>query len=243
MDISKRLKTIASLADEPVVADIGCDHALVCIEAVLNGKVKKAYACDLRPGPLRQAQANIEANGLTDQIEVRLQDGITDLPAHTRQIIIAGMGGKLIEQILSSLLPQDTQSLLLSAHKDVEHLRAFLLEKGWKIDQEWTVFDQRYYTIIKAVISKDQNQPESIARKHRNHLLEDKESMLLGFHPKTDQTYLDYLDYLENKWQKIRSQMPEEAAGTMDDKLQLVQKRRIRLQKPAAETAKSAQTD
>lgn len=239
MDISKRLKTIASFADKPVIADIGCDHALVCIEAVLNGKVKKAYACDLRKGPLEQAKANIAAQGLDGQIEVRLQDGIKGLPDDTCQIIISGMGGKLIEQILSeSPLPQAAESFLLSAHKDVEDLRRFLLEKGWPIEQEHTVFDQRFYTIIQASLrdhpdhSGQPGNPQTNSEnldEPKEKGLDDKESLLLGFHPAANQTYLDYLDHLEMKWLKIRAQMPDHAANLMDEKIQLVRSRRTRL--------------
>lgn len=151
MDISKRLKTIAHMADAPVIADIGCDHALVCVEALQQGKVQKAYACDLRAKPLEQARRNIVQAGLQERIFIRLQNGLETLPEDVEQIIISGMGGSLIETILEANPPHNkVRSLLLCPHKDAPHLRRWLVENGWMIDLEKNVQEDHSYPIIQA---------------------------------------------------------------------------------------------
>ena len=226
MDISKRLKKIASLADESVIADIGCDHALVCIEALNQHHVQKAYACDLHPGPLEQAKINIAAQGLSDRIFTRLESGIHNLPEDTRQILICGMGGRLIEQILTDdPISTNVQSMLLSPHKDAAHLRQFLIEQGWRIEKEWMVEDGHFYPILKVV---RQTPEDSVIREE---LLKDQESLLLGFHPEADEDYFRYLDWQTELWTNIAAKIPDPAnKQTLLDQIQLANHRKQVLQ-------------
>lgn len=225
MDISKRLKKIASLADESVIADIGCDHALVCIEALNHHHVQKAYACDLRPGPLEQAKINIAAQGLSDRIFTRLESGIHDLPTDTLQILICGMGGRLIEQILSDdPIGANVHSLLLSPHKDAAHLRQFLIEQGWRIEKEWMVEEGHFYPILKVV---RQRADDVLSQEE---LLKDQESLLLGFHPQADEDYLRYLDWQIKLWTSIAAKIPDPAdRQTLLDQIQLANHRKASL--------------
>ena len=74
--LSKRLSEIASFVEPGLVlADIGTDHGFLPISLVQSGQTPEAYACDVRKGPLEQAQKNVAAAGLTGQIKVLLGDG------------------------------------------------------------------------------------------------------------------------------------------------------------------------
>ena len=57
MSVSKRLETIVSFVQGRVLADIGCDHAYVVVQSLLENRVQKAYACDVSQGPLERARA------------------------------------------------------------------------------------------------------------------------------------------------------------------------------------------
>ena len=61
------------------VADIGTDHAYLPIELVKQGISPVAIAADVREGPLRMAQRNIERAGLGARIETVLSDGLTEI--------------------------------------------------------------------------------------------------------------------------------------------------------------------
>ena len=67
MSVSKRLETIVSFVQGRVLADIGCDHAYVVVQSLLENRVQKAYACDVSQGPLERARANIEISGLINR--------------------------------------------------------------------------------------------------------------------------------------------------------------------------------
>lgn len=225
MDTSLRLSKIVTLIDQGVIADIGCDHALVCLGAIEQKKAQKAYACDLRLGPLRQALSNIEAHGLQEQIVIRLQDGIQNLPEDVEEIIICGMGGKLIIDILSWPIPSKVNTLLLSPHKDAKALRLFLINQGWTIVEEWMIKDGHFYPIIKARRkSSDQE---------KNQDLDDEESLLLGFHVKADDDYLAFLSNqqmtLQKRIQNLSLDHP--ARKKFERDLNLVQNRLFKLLK------------
>ena len=53
---SKRLSTLVEWIDGTVLADIGCDHGYVAVNAILLEKVENAYACDIAQGQLENAK-------------------------------------------------------------------------------------------------------------------------------------------------------------------------------------------
>ena len=58
--LSKRLSAIASFVlNNAVIADIGCDHALLDIYLSKNNIIKKSFAIDITKGALNQADKNI----------------------------------------------------------------------------------------------------------------------------------------------------------------------------------------
>ena len=155
MDLKGRLKTIAEQIPQcSILADIGTDHGYIPIYAVINNLCKKALAADLRPGPLKMASANISKYGLKDSVETRLGDGLEPIKLNECDtIIIAGMGGVLIRDILSASLEkaQAAETLLLQPNNAVEALRKWLYESGFDIKNEIIAFDAgKLYCIIKA---------------------------------------------------------------------------------------------
>ena len=101
MELSKRLEMVAGLVTQERIADIGTDHGYVPIYLYKQGRIKKAYACDVRKGPLEKCRKNIALYGAEDVIETRLGSGLTPLKAgEAETAIMAGMGGMLIVHIL-----------------------------------------------------------------------------------------------------------------------------------------------
>ena len=76
---SNRIQEILEWVNGECIADIGCDHAYVVCNAILNHQSKKGYACDVAQGPLDNAKKTIEENHLSDLVSCRLLDGIQGL--------------------------------------------------------------------------------------------------------------------------------------------------------------------
>ena len=148
--LPKRLETIIErMPASGCLADIGCDHAYVAIEAVRRGKAARALACDVRKGPLQQAAEHILCAGLAGKIETRLSDGLEKVaPGEADTVVIAGMGGPLMERILQGRLA-DFGHFVLSPQSEIPHFRRFLLAEGMRIDEETMLVDEgKYYVIL-----------------------------------------------------------------------------------------------
>ena len=153
MRLSERLERVVSFVRPCAsAADIGTDHALVPVELVRRGIVKKALAMDVRPGPLSRAKEQISRAGLSDQIEPRLSDGLAALkPQEAETVIIAGMGGELIIRILTvgRHMWDSVAQWVLSPHSEVFKVRGWLLENGFSIEKEDMVCeDGKYYVLM-----------------------------------------------------------------------------------------------
>lgn len=156
MNISKRLKAVAAMvSDDMVVADIGTDHGYIPIYLVKEKNHKKAYAMDINEGPLLRAKENIQKYQVANLVETRLSDGLHALNVGEAQsIVIAGMGGLLINKILSEGVDviNSAEELILSPHSDIAQVRYFLKKNGFKIIDEDIVYDEeKYYFILKAI--------------------------------------------------------------------------------------------
>ena len=136
-----------------LLADIGTDHGYLPVFAVQNGIAKRAVACDVNPGPLAKARQNIERYGLTGSIETRLGSGLATLrPGEADAIVLAGMGGRLIMDLLAECLPLalDTPCLILQPQLHVPEVRRYIHIIGLEIADECMAWDSgKFYTVLR----------------------------------------------------------------------------------------------
>lgn len=163
MHISERIQAIVNMVSSGhAVCDVGCDHAYTSIALVTNGKCPYAVASDVRPGPLAAAKTNIVSAGVGDRIEVCLYDGVPAdvherLPAGKRTLIITGMGGMLICQILERAGEKAAafDEMVLSPQSDPDRVRYLLAEMGFIIKDETMLIDEgKFYVVMRAEHAK-----------------------------------------------------------------------------------------
>lgn len=157
MSLSTRLKTVANLVKKgDIVADIGCDHALLSIYLVENDISSKVYAIDNKVGPLSKAKENISISNLEKSITTILDDGLTHLPNDVETVIMAGIGGLLATQMLkkASRIPNN---IIIQANNHLEELREYLSSNNFEIKNEVILFESGlFYEII--VVEKGSQQ-------------------------------------------------------------------------------------
>lgn len=202
--LSRRLRSILEWIDTPVLADIGCDHGYLCIESVLENRAEKAYACDINEGPLSSAESNIKKAGLQDRISVRLQNGLENLPEDVTGVVMAGMGGTLIADLLRDWTEHaggrsSGLSFLLSPHKDAAELRTRMTALGFHIRKEKVVSDGHFYPVIEAVYLPG----------------EDRQTLTFfeteyGRSAVRNPEYRAFLEQELQKWERIGRQLPAE---------------------------------
>ena len=136
-----------------VVADIGTDHAHIPIALVQEGMCEKVIAVDIKEGPLEIAKHNIHEYGYDDVIDVRLSDGLEAVsPDEVDTVIITGMGGTLICDILSRAIGFDSHDFILQPMTAQDELREFLFRNGYRIIREHLVQeDDKIYCVMVVV--------------------------------------------------------------------------------------------
>lgn len=158
-----RLNTLAKMVDpDSKVADIGTDHAYLPIELVKSGKIKFAIASDVAEGPLENAKNDIAEAGLSDQIETRLGNGLETI-THQDQVdtvVIAGMGGKLMVDILNTAWSKDFQfkNLVLEPNIGEAGVRNWLMMHNYQIVDEKLIAEAGHtYELIKAKLTNSKH--------------------------------------------------------------------------------------
>ena len=131
-------------------ADIGSDHGLLVKYLLDNNLVPFCYASDNKKGPFERLKKNLSTYISQNKVEVDLVDGIKNLTNKYKTIIIAGMGGDLIKEILEKEKDKlkNIEYLLLSPHGKEKELREFLTSIQFQIIDENVVYEDHYYEII-----------------------------------------------------------------------------------------------
>ena len=166
IQISRRLQSVAAFVQEGKrLADVGCDHGYIPIYLLQKKKIEKAIAMDINQGPLMRAKEHIQEWGLENYIDTRLSDGVKALkPNEVQSVVIAGMGGPLMEKILTegNEVLQTVTELVLQPQSEIGHFRRFLIENGYEITHEEMILeDGKYYPIMRAVHGKAKEQTEA----------------------------------------------------------------------------------
>lgn len=150
--IGARLLCVAeSIPTCETLVDCGCDHGYVSIYAARHGKANKITASDINRGPLENAGREILAAGLSGKIKTVLTDGLNGIEPHDC-VVIAGMGGELIADIISCApWTKDECTLVLQPMTRAEVLREHLYRGGFEIKEEKIVCEGRHiYCVIVA---------------------------------------------------------------------------------------------
>lgn len=103
--LSKRLRAVAAFVQRGSrLADVGSDHAYLPLFLVEKGIVDFAVAGEVVQGPYQSALTNVAQAGKEKLIQVRLANGLAAIQERDRidTITIAGMGGRLIADILEA---------------------------------------------------------------------------------------------------------------------------------------------
>ena len=150
--LSKRLLSIANLVDDnSKVVDIGCDHGLVSIYLAMNKQNISIIASDINQNALDNAIKNINKYHLENKIKVCLSNGLENINDEIDTIIISGMGGHTIIDILTNNQEKlnTVNNIIIQSNNDIEYVRRKIVKLGYYIKKEELILDKNiYYTVI-----------------------------------------------------------------------------------------------
>lgn len=123
-----------------VAADIGTDHGIVPMYLLTSKIVPYCILTDVNRGPILKARENLFTSGLdTSCFRLLLGNGLEVLePGDAATVIIAGMGGELIQSIIlnSKEVAASVERFVLQPRSKSSVLRRALLENGYAIVNE-----------------------------------------------------------------------------------------------------------
>lgn len=213
--LSKRLHAVYKFIEErSIISDVGTDHAKLPCFVVSSGLSSKAYAIDIKEGPLLQALKTIEAQALQDKVIPILSDGISHLPSDCNAVTICGLGWLTCEDILMN----DIQSLykldyvIVQLNKDYHLLRKWISDHHFTIVDEEIVYDGHYYIIIK--FNTDYHESYSDLQILLGPVLMQKRTPL----------FIEYLEYLLLNLKEIIVNVPNdsEVYNNMQKEIQII---------------------
>ncbi len=221
-----RLECIKSMVLKcGVAADIGTDHGYVAEMLLRDNTCEKVIATDLNEGPLNRAIEYLTSADLESRCDFRLGSGLTVLNENEADaLIIAGMGGELIADIIetSKNIALRSSQLILQPMTTADRLRRYLYENGFRIIDENIVKElHHYYFIIKAVsgnagveneiyyeISKillDKKEP--LMTEYLKKILDINENIIRSIEKNNNSDYNEKIDTLRKKNSKIKELM------------------------------------
>lgn len=181
-----RLKLIADKV--PVcdtVADIGTDHAYIPIYLIQEDICRKAIASDVKIGPVKVANRNISKYEFNDRIETRLGSGLDTINENEADtIIIAGMGGTLLAELLKANAPKavKTNTLILQPMNDLDVVRKWLYDNKFDIyDEELVAEETKIYCVISAEFCGKVKEYQDFELHVGEHLIKSKDPLLLPY--------------------------------------------------------------
>ena len=182
MKLTDRLQTIADFVEKGSrAADIGTDHGYLSVYLVENNIAESVIATDVNEKPLNKACECIEENNLNEKISTRLGNGLDALnEGEVDTVIIAGMGGHLISDILDSSkqIASSISTFILQPMTGEEELREYLYNNNYKIVSERLAKEgKRFYHILKVVHGKS-ILSDDIFLEIGEKLLQDKDPLL-----------------------------------------------------------------
>ena len=135
-ELTPRLALCARFAaGASCLVDVGTDHGYLPINLLLGGKIERAVAADIRPGPLSSARRHAAEALCEDKMRFECCDGLDFAGAELCDAVVcAGMGGETIMGILSRApWTKLGVRLILQPQSKLDELCLWLRENGYGI--------------------------------------------------------------------------------------------------------------
>lgn len=138
--LDARLQQIADCVPTcQIAADIGTDHGKLTAWLLHNRRCQEMIASDISEISRAKARALFSRLGLLERVSIRSEDGLYALIKPVQAVIISGMGGGSIAQMLEQDVDLHGAELIMSAHTELPRLRETLKMRGYRICHEYVV--------------------------------------------------------------------------------------------------------
>ncbi len=162
MRFTKRIYALCDQVSQgETVADIGTDHGYVPMLCVRNGVSPYAIMSDISSGSLSKAVETFNLVGIdADSSYFRVADGLDAIePGEVDDIIIAGLGGITITEILDADIDKTRsfKKIIMQPRKHSGNLRYYLYTRGFDIISEVLVPEGKFICEVITAVPSDIN--------------------------------------------------------------------------------------
>lgn len=153
--LSERLSLVAEMIRPGrTVADIGSDHARLALFLAEQNVAPRVIVSELGEGPFTRADRSVQVSPCRGLIELRRGNGLQVLlPGEVDEVVLAGMGGDTIIDILGYDWNKAAsfKHFVFQPMTRAKIVRANLAAQGWPIEDERLVREKnRIYIVISA---------------------------------------------------------------------------------------------
>jgi len=184
LHLSKRLMAVAEYIEHGSrVADIGTDHGYLPVWLIQNNVCDYVIAADIGEGPLNQAKRFAAEYLAEERITFVLTDGLSGIQAELIDtIVLAGMGGETIINILNAFVPHAGEhKLIVQPQSKIGELTIWLYNAGYKIAKQRLVRERgNIYTVMK-VSAGASEKPDDAEMYISRTLYESGDPLLAGY--------------------------------------------------------------
>ena len=155
MEFSSRIQTIGDFINGgEKIADIGADHGLLELYLLAKHDDIEILAIENKIGPYKILDLNLRG---VNKVKISLSDGLEAVDDNIDTVIIAGMGGINIKNIINAY-PDKVKKLkkiIIDAHRDTQIARETIVNYGFKIAKEKIVYDKKKFYIVMEFIKSN----------------------------------------------------------------------------------------
>ena len=180
-----RIEAIYSLIDiNDKVVDVGCDQAKLSI--MLASRSQSSIACDISEKVINKAKSNIN----NELIDLRVSNGLSNVKeGEADTLVLAGIGTHTILEILNNTNIRFKKIITIS-----NNYHDILRERMNKLN----------YIVDKELIIKENNKYYNLIMFKKGNKNYNRKELLLGLNHIDKNMYNNYLNYLNEKYLKIK---------------------------------------
>ena len=191
MEFSSRIQTIGDfIVGGEKIADIGADHGLLELYLLAKHDDIEILAIENKIGPYNILDLNLRG---VSKVKMSLSNGLEAVDDNIDTVIIAGMGGINIRNILNAY-PEKVKKLnkiIIDAHRDTQIARTTIVNYGFKIAKEKIVYDNEKFYVVMEFVKEDKVEKYS------------EDELQFGYKLYEDKLWPKYSKYLINRNKNI----------------------------------------
>jgi len=215
--LSRRLHCVAEIVEkEGVIVDVGTDHGYLPYYLFTQNKIKFALLTDINSGPLKNAEKTFQDSSYAKDVVFVQTSGLEGIDnSMLTSVIIAGMGGNLINSILNRAIQKlrSYKQIILQPMSEQEEVRKWLTAHDFKINRDIFVSEgSKFYEIIEIKQSVVDEDARRFFEIHK--YCDDLE---FGYRIEDHNTveYQLFLNYKIKKYKHILKSLPENTASDL----------------------------